>query len=120
MGIYEEYFKNERGLTVFKQEDAFLTYYVKDTECHIEDLYVAEEVRGEKRGLGLVKDFESMVLSTMPEVEFLSCYIDPEIKSISEVMKLLGYYVRFGFVIVSARENKLQMFKSLKGGSKNV
>lgn len=111
--MYRAYFKEEEKLDVLQEDYGFITYQLVGPECLVSDVFVKPNKRGHGKSLALLKKVEEIAVAA--KCAHLTGYCSFEPGEFDKYTLKIQLMIEAGFKIARILENKIIMFKKIKG-----
>jgi ribosomal protein S18 acetylase RimI-like enzyme len=100
--MFEEYFKEKKGLTAFKNQFGFVMYAIVDDSLYIRDFYVKPESRRQ----GVAYQMTDLLIAYAKEQGCTQVIADVEPRDLKST-ESLKFILNYGFEVYDADENEI-------------
>lgn len=100
--MFEEYFKEKKNLTAFKNEFGFIMYTIVDDYLYIRDFYI----KPENRRQGIAYQMTDLLVAYAKDQGCTKILADVEPNDLKSTESLL-FIINYGFKLMSSDENEI-------------
>jgi ribosomal protein S18 acetylase RimI-like enzyme len=106
--MFEDYFKEKKNLTAFKNEFGFIMYIIQDEYLYIRDFYVKPEFRRQ----GIAYQMTDLLVAYAKDQGCTKIIADIEPEDQKATESLL-FILNYGFKVFDADDNEILLMKDI-------
>ncbi len=108
MSLFKEYISERKGYECVELEEGFASYFIKDKECYVEDVFVKAEAR--RKGVATQLMNSVSMIAIEAGCEIMTVTVVPSTNGSTESLKASLFY---GFKLKACHHNVILLEKEL-------